>query len=251
MQRKITLFLIFIVIILNICTVPALAGTVPPTITLGNVIGIKGSEIEIPIVLKNNTGFANLGIEIGYDSNAMTLVNVDPNSNVGGIFTPAQKYTINPYNMCWDNALNNMFNGTLVTLSFKIITNQNGVYPITVDYYKGRNGNYIDGVNINYDENIAPVGFEYKSGEIKIEDEHPSINLNDNLSVTLRGNKSVGIIYAALYGENNQMKQVKTCIPSETFNLKFDSPKKGDRVKIMWWDEDFRSVCKSESIILP
>jgi len=154
-------------------------GDAPKIITTG-LRTLPGKEIEIPVTLENNTGFANLGIEIGYDSSVMTLVKVVPNSNVGGIFTPAQKYTANPYNMVWDSNTNNSYNGNLAILTFAVVEDApEGVYPITVDYYKGRNGNYIDGDNINYDENFEAVGFVYVSGDIIIK-HYVSGDINDD-----------------------------------------------------------------------
>ena len=138
-----------------------------PKIKINDVKAKPGNEVDVTIELENNTGFASMGIEVGYNSDIMTLTKVTSNSGVGGTFTPAQAYTVNPFNMGWDSAANITYNGNLATLTFKIADNAaDGIYPITLDYYKGRNGNYVDGEDVNYDENDNAVGFVYISGSV-------------------------------------------------------------------------------------
>lgn len=223
-----------------------------PSVTVGSATGKKGDTVEIPVILENNTGFSSLGIEIGYDETALTLTNVVAGQGVGATFTKAQTFTVNPYNMSWDSATNTTFNGTLATLTFEIIAKNSGLYSITVDYYKGRNGNYVDGNNVNYNENFESLGLTYSDGKIEVIDiEQNSIALSSDLNINLTGDIGTGKIYAAIYDDNNILKQVKTYLPLESFDVAFDFPQKGDTVKIMWWKENFEPMCKSKSVILP
>lgn len=138
-----------------------------PKITITDIKTMPGKEIQVTVDLANNTGFASLGIEVGYNSDIMTLTNVTSNTGVGGTFTKAQYLTVNPFNMGWDSASNITYNGNLATLTFTVGEDvADGIYPITLDYYKGVNGNYVDGDNINYDENFEAVGFVYISGNV-------------------------------------------------------------------------------------
>ena len=106
--------------------------TESPSITIGNATGKKGDTVEIPVVLANNTGFASLGIEVGYNSDIMTLTKVTQNTAVGATFTPAQTYSVNPFNMSWDSVSNVNYNGNLVTLTFKVSENApDDTYPVT------------------------------------------------------------------------------------------------------------------------
>ncbi len=140
-----------------------------PKISISEVKTRPGQIIEVSVDLSNNTGFAALGIEVGYDESVMTLTNAAGNSSIGATFTPAQYYTANPYNMSWDSASNVVYNGNLATLTFQVNENApDGIYPITLDYYKGVNGDYIDGDSINYDENFEAVGFVYVSGNVVV-----------------------------------------------------------------------------------
>ena len=138
----------------------------PMTVTVGSATGAKGDFVSIPVVLSANTGFANLGIEIGYDKEALVLTSVVPSPEVGATYSPAQTLSANPYNMMWYSNTNTNFSGTLATLTFEIITDKTGEYPVTVDYYKGRNGNFIDGINVNYNENFDGIDLMYTSGSV-------------------------------------------------------------------------------------
>ncbi len=152
------------------CTVTVTAKQVDdkaPKIKISEVKAKPGNEVDVTVELENNIGFASLGIEIGYDSDIMTLTKVTSNSGVGATFTPAQTYTANPFNMGWDSAANVTYNGNLSTLTFKIADNAaDGIYPITVDYYKGVNGTYVDGNDVNYNEDLEAVGFVYVNGSV-------------------------------------------------------------------------------------
>lgn len=137
------------------------------TVSVGNAACAAGESVSIPITLSGNTGFANLGIEIEYDSTALTLTNATT-GQTGATYTPAQSITINPYNMGWDSTSNNTFNGTLATLEFDVSDTASGSYPIKVSYYKGRDGGYEDGSDVNYDENFAPLNLTYENGSITV-----------------------------------------------------------------------------------
>ena len=154
-----------------------------PKIKITDIKTMPGKEIQVTVDLSNNTGFASLGIEVGYNADIMTLTRVTSNSGVGGTFTPAQQFTINPFNMAWDSVSNITYNGNLATLTFAVDENApDGIYPITVDFYKGVNGNYTDGVNVNYDEDFEAVGFVYISGNVIVANYIPGdINGDENV----------------------------------------------------------------------
>lgn len=142
---------------------------ISPVITVSNVKTKPGNQVEVTVSLEKNSGFADLNIEIGYDSDVMTLVDAKSSSEVTGYFTPAENYAVNPYNMSWDNTGNITYNGVIATLTFDVSDDApTGVYPITVDYYKGIDGNYVDGEDINYDENEKPIVFIYVNGGVAV-----------------------------------------------------------------------------------
>ncbi|MBQ7901246.1 MAG: hypothetical protein IJ365_04695, partial [Clostridia bacterium] len=164
MKNKLLTFVLCFLVAVS--SVSAVFAADAPTVSIGTADGMVGELVNIDVRLTGNTGFASLGIEIGYDGSALQLVNVVADTGVGATFTPAQTYEANPYNMGWDSMSNVTYNGTLATLTFRIITPHEGVYPVTVDYYKGRDGNYTDGYDTNYDENFNDINLGYESGNI-------------------------------------------------------------------------------------
>lgn len=253
MYRKIISFLAFSVILINICAVSVFAEA-SPTVRAGSASGKCGDVVEIPVILEDNDGFADLGVEIGYDDTAFTLKKVTPNNAVGTTFTGAQSLNINPYNVGWTNIVNTVFNGTLITFTFEIITDKSGDYPITVDYYKGRNGNYKDGVNINYDENLKPLNLKYVSGAITVKGDSGSMGEitvgGISFGITLKGETSTGEIYAGLYDENDKLKNLKIYQASEKVTVEFDSGITGAYAKIMWWNDNMKPMSGAQYIPL-
>lgn len=138
---------------------------------LSTNVAKPGETVDINLELYNNTGFANLGFEIDYDSSIMSLVSANGNPSVGATFTSAQTVGTKPYNLGWDSVSNVYFNGTLATLTFRIADDAPvGFYTLQLSYYKGRNGNYVDGDSVNYDENENPVCIRYIHGCIEVEE---------------------------------------------------------------------------------
>lgn len=139
------------------------------TVALSEAGGHAGDTVEITLNIRDNTGFSNIGLEISYDSSVLTLLSVKENENTGAIFTAAESISINPYNVAWDSASDASYNGRLATFTFKIADNApGGKLPVEISYYKGRNGNYIDGEDVNYNENDNPLNLQYESGCINV-----------------------------------------------------------------------------------
>ncbi|MBP3362049.1 MAG: hypothetical protein J6N52_14455 [Clostridia bacterium] len=249
MKKILILVLTFAV---NIFTVSAFAEAAP-SVTVGSASGEKGAVVEIPVVLAGNKGFSCIGIEIGYDKNALKLTAVTAGTGIGATFTKAQYYTANPYNMSWDSAENVAFNGTLATLTFEITAEQAGTYPITVDYYKGRNGNYVDGNNVNYDENFEPLGLTYTNGSVTVTKESGGGGMTVSgisFGVTLSGDTSVGFVRAALYDANGALKSLKEYPAAQNVNVVFDPGAAGAYAKIMWWNDNMQPMCDAQTIPL-
>lgn len=261
MTNKSTSFLTAALIIFTIFAVSAFAETAP-AVTVENASGETGATVEIPVAISGNTGFSSLGIEISYDASALELTGVTPASDVGATFTTAPDYTVNPYNMSWDSASDVTYNGTLATLTFKILADKNGEYPITVDFYKGRDGNYTDGEDVNYDENFNPVKLKYVNGSITVGkpgSSVPTISVGEissddsvSIDIALEADDYTGSIIAGLYSTNGVLKSLKVYPASETLKVSFDKGQTGAYVKIMWWEDikSMKPVCGSQIIPL-
>ncbi len=138
-------------------------------VALSKTSAHPGDMVDVVLDLSNNSGFANLGLEISYDRNALTLVSVTEFPGVGATFTPAQTLEAYPYNFGWDSVSDVHYNGQLATFTFKVAENaEKGDYPIGISFYKGRNGNYVDGSSVNYDEKENPLDMYYSEGNVSV-----------------------------------------------------------------------------------
>lgn len=165
---------------------------IPVTVSVVGADGYAGDTVDVALDISNNTGFANLGLEIDYDSSVLTLVEVNENDAVGATLTTAQYIDTRPYNLSWDSVSNVTHNGNLATLTFKIAHNATaGKYPIEVSYYKGRNGNYTDGISVNYDENENPLAMKYVDGVVTVSDPLADNPEESNVRVEFVSQKTV------------------------------------------------------------
>lgn len=72
---------------------------------------------------------------------------------------------------------------------------------------------------------------------------------SDTLTVSLNGNTSIGVVYAALYDVDGRVKEIKQYPASETIEVDFGEAQ-GSYVKIMWWQENMHPMCVAETISL-
>lgn len=138
-------------------------------VSLSEANGKAGDIVEITLDITNNSGFVNLGLEISYDNSVLTLLSVGENEEVGAICTTAETIDTNPYNIVWDSESDIFFNGTLATFTFKIADDApSGNYPIDVNFYRGRYGDYINGDDVNYNGDEIPLNLNYECGMVNI-----------------------------------------------------------------------------------
>ncbi|MBO4897143.1 MAG: hypothetical protein J5590_02440 [Clostridia bacterium] len=229
-------------------------------ISIGTISCEIGEMVSVPVEISGNTGFSNLGIEIGYDSSSLILKSVTP-GNVGATYTAAQSMSENPYNMIWDSATSNItFNGTLATLTFEVFQDAApGNYPITVSFYKGRDGDYIDGTDVNYDGNYEPLSIAYNNGLLKVKDSENknSITVSKvqtgstlNVKANLESDESVnGMVIAALFDLNGRLIKVKSCEAESEVDFSFSNTKDAAFVRVFWWDSVEGLKPKSSKVI--
>ncbi|MCH5212062.1 MAG: hypothetical protein J1G06_03525 [Oscillospiraceae bacterium] len=236
------------------------------SIQVGTGSCTAGKSISIPLTIENNTGFSNLGIEIEYDSDVLSLEGVSPGTT-GAVFTPAQELTANPYNMSWDSTTNAVFNGTLAILEFSVLSSaEAGSYPIKISYYKGRDLNYTDGVDVNYDENFNPLNLSYVDGYITVSPtistpvptilptlepvtengiEIKNLDLGSIIQFTVKLNSVEAVsgqIISALYDDSGKLISVQISDTANfddyrnEFDFAFGNAEHSKYIKVMWWD---------------
>lgn len=248
--------IIFLVVLIIMATAFGASANASPCVCVNDVFAKAGETVEVAVSLSEDVSFSNLGIEIGYDSEVFTLEGVTE-CDFGALYTKAPSYDKNPYNMSWDSAESTIASGTLAILEFKISNDaQEGTYPVTVSYYKGREGEWEDGVDINYDGNSNSLNLSYQNGSITVKSEKDRVFVTNvsyengvSFNVDVTTSEIGGHVLAVLYDSRGAVVSKKICPASEVSAFSFTES--GSLIKIMWWDlENMIPVSKHEKIEL-
>ncbi|MBR3894198.1 MAG: InlB B-repeat-containing protein [Clostridia bacterium] len=115
-------FVIAFVMLLGVLPISAFAAEEKPmTITVSSQTGCPGDTVQVKVVLDHNVGLTGLQLSISYDSEVLSLTNVEVNSDFGGAMIETSKPYKNPQSLTMISPLaENTTNGTLATLSFTI-----------------------------------------------------------------------------------------------------------------------------------
>ena len=134
-----------------------------PTITVGNARGKAGATVDVTLSLANNPGIVSMLLNVGYDSDALTLTSVT-DAGVLGSQSHSNNLLNNPYVLYWNNGSateNYVVNDKIVTLSFTIKEGaEEKDYPITVTYDKSTDAIF----NVDFE----PIDFAVVNGKITV-----------------------------------------------------------------------------------
>ena len=256
MKRRI--FCCLLAAMLFIGSLPAVQAASTPKVSVQTVSATAGDEVSVTVTLSGNTGFSDLSIELDYDPAILTLVQVEQKALTSDCRqSQSQNLTDRPYSLIWVSGTSLCeANGTLATLTFRISEDApSGNTPISVSFYKGRQGNYEDGVNVNYrmdsEQNQEPLGLTYSNGSVRVKampDTEVTVSLGGGRQATLSArHQMTGQIYIASYTSEGRMLGVSI---REAAGTIFDVPASGAAyVKLMWLD-DGRPVCAAQRISL-
>ncbi len=149
--------------------------TDPLVISIGDTTGRLGNTVTVPVMIDNNPGVVSVSLEITYDTNVFTLVEVNDAGLIPGAMH-TNVYT-SPYTLTWanDTSLTNFTdNGKLVDLVFEINEDAAaGDYEFTVSVP-------VDGI---YNFDAENVDYVTENGTCTIIDFIPG-DLNRDGSVT-------------------------------------------------------------------
>lgn len=254
MKRRI--FCCLLAAMLFIGSLPAVQAASTPKVSVQTVSATAGDEVSVTVTLSGNTGFSDLSIELDYDPAVLTLVQAEQEALTSSCLK-SQNLTDRPYSLIWVSGTSLCkANGTLATLTFRISEDApSGNTPISVSFYKGRQGNYEDGVNVNYrmdsEQNQTPLGLTYSNGSVRVKampDTEVTVFLGSRGQATLSArHQMTGQIYIASYTSEGRMLGVSIREAASTI---FALPASGAAyVKLMWLD-DGRPVCAAQRISL-
>ena len=134
-----------------------------PTITVGNARGKAGATVDVILSLANNPGIVSMLLNVGYDSNALTLTSVT-DAGVLGSQSHSNNLLNNPYVLYWNNGSateNYVVNDKIVTLSFTIKEGaEEKDYPITVTYDMSTDAIF----NVDFE----PIDFAVVNGKVTV-----------------------------------------------------------------------------------
>ena len=132
-----------------------------PTLTLSTAQGSKGDTVNIGLTMTNNPGIVNLTLLVQYNATAFKLTKVEDTN-----LLPGKMHSDNlndpEYCLTWANdtvTTNYTVNGLLVTLSFEILTDAPGSYPITLLSVP-------DGI---LDVDMNNINFTFVNGSVTVE----------------------------------------------------------------------------------
>ena len=254
MKRRI--FCCLLAAMLLIGSLPTVQAASTPRVSVQTVSATAGDEVSVTVKLSGNTGFSDLSIELDYDPAILTLVRAEQEALTSNCLK-SQNLTDRPYSLIWVSGTSLCkANGTLATLTFRISEDApSGDTPVSVGFYKGRQGNYEDGVNVNYrmdaNENQTPLGLTYASGSVNVKampDTEVTVSLGGGRQAALSARHPMtGQIYIASYTGEGRMLGVSIRDAAGTVSA---VPASGAAcVRLMWLD-GCRPVCASQQITL-
>ena len=121
-KRTLTV-LLALMLVWAACSVATFAKDYNGTITAGTATAKPGENVDVTITLGEHTGLASLQIDVGYDSDALTLTGVTDAGKLSTFETNTDNLTANPYTLTWQGDLlksNITYTGVIVTLTFKV-----------------------------------------------------------------------------------------------------------------------------------
>lgn len=256
MKRR--LFCCLLAAMLLIGSLPTVQAASTPRVSVQTVSATAGDKVSVTVTLSGNTGFSDLSIELDYDPAILKLVQAEQEALTSNCRqSQSQHLTDRPYSLIWVSGTSLCkANGTLATLTFRISEDApSGDTPVSVSFYKGRQGNYEDGVNVNYrmdkNENQTPLRLTYASGSVNVKampDTEVTVSLGGGRQAALSARHPMtGQIYIASYTGEGRMLGVSIQDAAGTVSA---VPASGAAyVRLMWLD-GCRPVCASQQITL-
>lgn len=124
-MKKIINLILCVIVLCSCISINTMAAQSDPTVALSNTQGSAGQTVSITATVSNNPGIVSMYLNMEYDTTRLQLVSVTDHGLLNGQ-TFSQNIDDYPYALTWDDSVaseNNIGNGNLVTLNFKILDN--------------------------------------------------------------------------------------------------------------------------------
>jgi len=111
------------------------------TLTVSNIVGSIGDAVIIPIQLKNNKTVVGIQFDVTFNSSVLSVKSLLKGTDIGNAMISSLAIEANTYRVIIINLnKNNLNNGELIKLNFKINTQANiGIYPIDIHNIQATN----------------------------------------------------------------------------------------------------------------
>jgi len=250
MVKKIIALISISTIIMMMC-VPFVYASSGITLTVSNVTANQGEDIEVPIVLSDNSvGVAGMTISVSYDNN-LTLKSITRGNALSSLnYTPPGNIGANPFNMVFYGLDGDKTNGTVATLTFTSPTDVTGKMNVNVSYTVG---NIYDGDLNDLDVNIINGSVEVvSSGITEPEVTEPTLEVSECTKGTNTISFDVyakspdelsGKIIVATYKDNNSTVKVKMYPVASEVNVSVDTAN-AEYIKVFWWDNEYKPIAE-------
>lgn len=124
-MKKIISLILCVIVLCSCISINTMAAQSDPTVALSSAQGSVGQTVSITAIIANNPGIVSMYLNMEYDTTRLQLVSVTDHGLLNGQ-TFSQNIDDHPYALTWDDSVaseNNIGNGDLVTLNFKILDN--------------------------------------------------------------------------------------------------------------------------------
>ena len=258
-MKKVMIWLFTTTLLASLLPVPAFAEDGAKVVLEAPAYTFPGETIEVRVNLENCSGYCGIGLEIDYDETVLTLVGIDNQGK--GQFIASEEMNVKPYALTWTSGSKQTYNGTLAVLTFAVEqeTQTMSKSPVSVSFYKGTNGNYVDGVNVNFvlDDTTSErtsLNLSYRGAEIMIANENQvtvsmttgSYEIGGIADVTIQyPTDSAKRIFVATYNEKGQMTNaeyasVSAGVPEQSFSIAV--PAGTETIQAFLMDEDYKPL---------
>ncbi|MDR0913972.1 MAG: dockerin type I domain-containing protein [Oscillospiraceae bacterium] len=164
--RKALSLVLAITLLFSMSSVLTVFAVEDPTVTVGSVSAKQGETVDVDVIISGNPGVYSFVVSLSYDETRLKLTGVKNGSVLEGPQHNINNLAQNPYKLTFCNPLaaeDNTANGTIVTLSFEVLSDAaEGTAEISAT---------MDEEN-TFNSNFEPCEFRVENGAVTVMHEH-------------------------------------------------------------------------------